>query len=318
MSKPKPPKPIRGVFAALATPRRKNSTEIDTAAFFDYQDAVMRGGVDGLVFFGSTGEFVHFDISDRIHAVSLLSKRSRVPVLVNVSHSTLEGTLAIAESALSADVTGLLIMPPYFYRYTDEQLLAYYREFAHFVGGRTNLFLYNLPVFTNPLSHSVIESLLNSGLYVGIKDSSGDPDLFQQLKKLHGRQRFIWLAGNERLYLEARMAGAEGTVSGVAGALPELLVAIDRAVSVNALNQVAMKQASRLNDFLTEFLTWLNKFPSTVGIKQTAVVRGWKLDHSAFPFDEQTKSEIKAFHRWLEDWLPRVLAECTETVAARA
>ena len=313
MPKPKPPKPICGVFAALATPRRRNSTEIDTAAFFDYQDAVLRAGVDGLVLFGSTGEFVHFDIAARTQAVSLLSKRIRAPVLVNVSHSTLEGAVALAESALSVEVAGLLVMPPYFYRYTDAQLLGFYEQFAQVIERRTNLFLYNLPFFTNSLSYAVIESLLSSGLYAGIKDSSGERELFQQLKGLHASNRFIWLAGNESLYFETRAAGAEGTVSGVAGAIPELIVAIDRAVSGNALSQ-----AERLNGFLNEFLVWVDRFPATIAVKQAAVVRGWKLDHAAFRLDETTNSEIKTFHRWLENWLPRVLAECTEIAAARA
>lgn len=313
MPKPKPPQSIRGVYAALATPRRANSTEIDTAAFFDYQDAVARAGVDGLVLFGSTGEFIHFDVPDRMHAVSLISKRSRAPILVNVSHSTIEGALALAENALTAEAAGLLLMPPYFYRYTDAQLLAFYQRFAELVDSRTRLFLYNLPFFTNPLSYSVIEPLLLSRGYAGIKDSSGDTDLFRQLNTMHSANPFIWLAGNESLYLEARSAGADGIVSGVAGAIPELIVAMDRAIVNKSLDH-----AARLNGLLAEFLAWLRKFPATIAIKQAAVVRGWKLDHSAFRFDEATNVEIKAFRRWLEEWLPRMLAECAQPALAKA
>src|SRR5581483_10182315 len=219
------PQTTRGVYAALATPCRANSTEIDTAAFFDYLDAVVQAGTDGLVLFGSTGEFIHFDLADRMQAVSLVNKRSRVPILVNVSHSTIEGTLKLAESAIAAEAAGLLAMPPYFYRYSDAQLLAFYEQFAELAGSGTCLFLYNLPFFTNPLSFTVIRSLLASGRYAGIKDSSGDPDLFRQLRGLHAEHPFIWFVGNEALYLEARSSGANGIVSGVAGALPELIVA---------------------------------------------------------------------------------------------
>ncbi|MBV8896240.1 MAG: dihydrodipicolinate synthase family protein [Acidobacteriaceae bacterium] len=313
MAKSKDPPIICGVFAALATPRRANSTEVDTAAFFDYQDGVMRGGVDGLVLFGSTGEFVHFDISDRAHVISLTSKRARVPVLVNVSHSSIEGTLSLAESALSAEVAGLLVMPPYFYRYTDAQILAFYERFAEVAARRTNLFLYNLPFFTNPLSYSVIEQLLVSGLYAGIKDSSGDRDLMNQLKHLHVAKPFTWFVGSESLYLEARSYGADGIISGVAGAVPELIVALERATSAPA-----MQHADRLNRLLNEFVDWVDKFPATIAIKQAAVVRGWKLDHCAFRFDETTNAEMKAFRSWFEKWLPRTLAECPEPVAARA
>lgn len=304
---------IRGVFAALATPRRANTTEVDTAALFDYQDGIMRAGVDGLVLFGSTGEFVHFDIADRAHVISLTSKRARVPVLVNVSHSCMEGTLSLAESALTAEVAGLLVMPPYFYRYTDVQILAFYERLAELVDRRTRLFLYNIPFFTNSIPYPVMERLLTFGLYAGIKDSSGERDLMNQLQALHAVKPFTWFVGNESLYLEGRFNGADGIVSGVAGAVPELIVALERAISSRAV-----QQAQRLNGLLMELIDWVNKFPATIAIKQAAVVRGWKLDHCAFRFDEATNAEMKAFRSWFEKWLASTLAECQEPVAARA
>jgi dihydrodipicolinate synthase/N-acetylneuraminate lyase len=313
MAKGKAVQEIRGVFAALATPRRLNSTEVDSAAFFDYQDAIVRAGVDGVVLFGSTGEFVHFSVADRVQAVSLLAKRSRAPLLVNVSHSTLEGTLAIAESALMAGVAGLLVMPPYFYRYSEGQLHAFFTKLAQLLPGESRLFLYNLPSFTNPLSFASIEPLLRSGAYAGIKDSSGEHELFQQLSVLRRDHAFIWFAGNESLFLQARSANADGVISGVAGALPELLVAMDRAIT--ARDQGA---AAALNHFLSEFLAWVEKLPATVAIKQAAAIRGWKLNHTAFGFDEATNSDIKLFRSWLENWLPRMLSECAERSAVRA
>ena len=313
MPKLKPPEPVHGVYAALATPRRADSTEIDSGVFFDYQDAILRAGVDGLVLFGSTGEFVHFDVSDRMHVAGLLCKRSRAPVLVNVSHSSLDGAIELAESALSADAAGLLVMPPYFYTYRDEQLLAFFEQFSAILENSSPLFLYNLPFFTNPLRYPLIESLLVSGRYAGIKDSSGDQELFQLLAALHKQHPFIWLAGNESLYMQSRIAGAEGTVSGVAGAVPELIVAINRAINTGALDV-----AERLNRLLQEFLGWINRFPATIAIKQAAVVRGWKLDQSAFRFDQATQDELRSYRHWVEDWLPRTLAECAEPATAKA
>ncbi|MBV9084745.1 MAG: dihydrodipicolinate synthase family protein, partial [Acidobacteriaceae bacterium] len=88
MSKNNSSTPASGVYAALLTPRRPDSIEADTAAFLEYLDKVSSAHVDGLVFFGSTGEFVHFDLEQRMHVVTMGLRRSRVPVLVNVSHST--------------------------------------------------------------------------------------------------------------------------------------------------------------------------------------------------------------------------------------
>src|SRR5438552_19188477 len=100
--------PASGVYAALATPRRPNSIEADAAALLDYLDAIVRAGVDGLVLFGSTGEFVHFDLGERMRLLMFAVRRSRVPVLVNVSHSTLVGAVDLAEHAVEIGASGLL------------------------------------------------------------------------------------------------------------------------------------------------------------------------------------------------------------------
>lgn len=294
-----------GVFVALATPRRAHATEADAAGLLDYMETVMRAGVNGLVLFGSTGEFVHFDTEERMRVLSLAIKRSRVPVLVNVSHSALAGAIELAQDAIAGGAAGLLLMPPYFYRYSDDQLFSFYSEFARAVGGRIPLYLYNLPVFTNPISAGLAHKLLCSGDFAGIKDSSGDPAMFKVLLDLRQRAPFSLLVGNEWLYLDARIGGADGIVSGIAAALPELIVAMDRAVRANQL-----ERARELNARLGEFLEWAEKFPATVAVKQAAVERGWKLDHFAFPLGEQSTTDLESFHRWLRSWLPAVLAEC--------
>jgi dihydrodipicolinate synthase/N-acetylneuraminate lyase len=302
MRNPKPFTLAGGVYTALATPRLHNTVEADAAALFDYLDIIVNAGVDGVVLFGSTGEFVHFDVAERIRALSLLSKRCRVPLLVNVSHSTLAGALDLAESALDSCASGLLLMPPYFFRYQEDQLYEFYRQFAATIAGRMPIYLYNIPIFTNAISPFLAERLLSTEEFAGIKDSSGDWQMFESLQAIHDKLQFRLLIGSDPLYFRARPLGADGMVSGVAAAVPELMVALDRALSKND-----MDRASRLNSFLDEFIAWINQFPATIGIKRAAVARGWKLDHSAIPFDEQTAAKLQDFERWFLDWLPAVL-----------
>jgi dihydrodipicolinate synthase/N-acetylneuraminate lyase len=291
-----------GVYAALATPRLQDAIEADAAALFDYLDIIVNAGVDGIVLFGSTGEFVHFDVAERIRTLMLLSRRCRVPMLVNVSHSSLAGALDLAESALDSCASGLLLMPPYFYRYQDEQIFEFYRQFAESIAGRMPIYLYNIPVFTNAISAPLAERLLSTGEFAGIKDSSGDWDLFESLQALHGKQPFRLMIGSDPLYFRAQPLGADGMVSGVAAAVPELVVALNRALQAND-----MERAGKFNALLAEFIGWIDQFPGTVGIKRAAVARGWKLGHSAIPFDERTAAKLDEFERWFLDWLPAVL-----------
>lgn len=295
---------VSGIYAALATPRRKSLVEPDTAALLDYLDAVVRAGVDGIVLFGSTGEFVHFDVADRIQTLNLAIRRSRVPVLVNVSHSTLDGALALAEDAVDRGAAGILLMPPYFFRYTDEQLEQFYLQFADGMDGRTPIYLYNIPFFTTPISTALAWRLLMTGRFAGIKDSGGEWDYFQALNAHRKTRAFRFMVGGDDIYMRARLEGADGAVSGVAGAIPELLVALEK-----ALRNSDLDRAGRLNQRLLEFLGRISRLPPTVGVKQAAVVRGWPLDHIAVPLGATGEAELKTYWQWLEEWLPAMLEE---------
>ena len=95
---------------------------------------------------------------------------------------------------------------------------------------RAPVYLYNIPQFTNAIPSEVIEELLASGAFAGIKDSSGDWESFERLLALREKHPFQLMVGNDVIYRRARAAGADGIVSGVAAAVPELLVALDRAI----------------------------------------------------------------------------------------
>ena len=290
---------LAGLYAALLSPRKAGTSEVDVAKLLDYLDRVTHAGVDGLVLFGSTGEFVHFDVAERARATGLAIRRSQVPVLVNISHSTLTSAMSLAEGAINIGAAGLLLMPPYFYRYSDDDIFAFYEQIAVYLDGACPLLLYNLPAFTNPLSFPLIERLLQLPGVAGIKDSSGDPRLLDQLSGLRSRHDTRWLAGNERLYSEARASGADGLISGVAAAIPELMVALQQ-----------QKIGSRLVDRLNEFLSWSDRFSAVVAIRETAIVRGWICNEPALPVSPETQAKLGEFRKWVRPWLAAVTTEC--------
>src|SRR5574341_1798569 len=100
--------PLQGIYIAAVTPRREDEAAIDLAAALDLIDFLGRSGANGIALLGSTGEFLHFDTEDRLHLIQFAIKRSRVPVLVNVSHSCLEGAITLAQGAADHGAAGLL------------------------------------------------------------------------------------------------------------------------------------------------------------------------------------------------------------------
>jgi dihydrodipicolinate synthase/N-acetylneuraminate lyase len=294
---------ITGVYAAAVTPRRPGTQGIDLGAMWEIVDFLTEHSVDGIVLMGSTGEFVHYSNEERMRLASLAPKRSRVPVVINVSHSTLDGTVELARSAAGSGAAAVLVMPPYFFRYTNEDLTGFMEQFIREASVGIPILLYNIPAFTNPLPHTVAEPLLRNGLVQGIKDSSGDRDNYQQLAALRAERHFTFMMGNDALFVHAKSdKGVDGGVSGIAAAVPELLVALNRAIA-GSLPEVV----TRLELRLRQFIEWTDRLAVPVCIREAAAIRGLRVGPHAIPASEPTISE---FREWFKPWLSEVQREC--------
>ena len=299
---------LQGVYAAALTPRR-GSELIDQGALWELIDFLCAAHVDGIVLFGSTGEFVHFSVEERKRVIGLGAKRSRVPLLVNVSHSTLEGSVELAQAAESCGAAGLVVLPPYFFHYEQEDLLAFYRVFLREAGVSIPVLLYHIPIFTSPISVDTVKILLSEG-YAGVKDSSGSWENFLALSDFAAQHPFSFMMGNDALYTRGRAhGGLTGVISGVAAALPELLVALHRAIESGSQELI-----TRYDTRLQQFIARLGSFPVPAGVREAALARKLKAGANAVPYSESQRQAAAEFRTWLAEWLPEVLKECSHVL----
>jgi len=286
-----------GVIAAAVTPHGKRGDEPDISATLELIDFLCAAGVQGIALLGSTGEFVNLSCDDRVRLVYLAVKRSRVPVLAGISHSTLDGALALGREASAAGAAGLLLMPPYFFRYRQPEIHEFYVKFAENSHGAP-IYLYNIPAFTSGISSETAGQLLSTGHFAGIKDSSGDWDNFQALRRHQQEHPYTLLVGQDAIFTRARTAGADGVVSGVACAMPELLLALDHAIAQND-----EAEAARLAARLDEFLERIERFPTPVAIKAALASRGINNGRPAVPLAPETQAALNEFTEWFRAWL---------------
>lgn len=294
---------LGGVLAAAVTPHRLEGHEADFGGMLELVDYLGRGGVQGTVVLGSTGEFVHVKPSERIRIVQFAVKRSRVPILAGVSHSTLDGALELGAEAITYGAAGLLLMPPHFFQYDQQDVIEFYRRFAVEIGRTTvPLLLDNIPQFTTGLTFETVRELLDSGNYAGIKDSSGDWAFFQRLAGLKQERAFKLFCGNDFIYPQARRLGADGVVSGVACAIPELLVKLDAAIAGGDADRAALLEGK-----LNEFIAWTRRFPTPVAIKVATEVRGLKVGPLAVPLSADKRAALEEFKVWFKAWFPAIV-----------
>jgi len=302
---------IRGVNTPVVTPH-SSGCRPDLGALEQLVDFVVAGGVRGICIGGTSGEFIHYSLEERKEMVAAAVRRTRAPVIAGISHSTLDGALELAGAAAESGARALLLMPPYFFRYAQEEIREFFLRFADRAPQSLPILLYNIPAFTNEISADTTRELLSSGRFAGIKDSSGSFDAFIRLKALRARYPFTLLVGDDKIFAEARAQGADGVVSGVAGVIPELLVGIDRAIVAGAGSQ-----AQGLDRRLREFIAWLERFPVPSGIKLALGERGLPVGPESVPFSPARRRLADQFKAWFREWLPAVLQEAAEETVER-
>jgi len=289
---------LSGVIAAIPTPNRPGTHEPDYTGVLELLDFVAAGGVDSICLMGSTGEFLNYAVADRQRALYLGAKRSRVPLVVGVGHSTLRGALELAEDAVGSGASGLLLMPPPFFPYPQPEVEAFCREFAAEIGPGLPILLYNIPQFTSAIEPETARRLLDTGRFAGIKDSSGDWEYFTQLLALRNERPFALFAGNDRIALRAIQAGADGVLSGCAAAIPEVLARLYKAAKSGDLTTAEHHKAR-----LDEFIEWIERFPPPVGIKRAVELRGQKGGELACPLSPESAALLEQFSTWFKTWL---------------
>src|SRR5260370_16541403 len=105
-------------------------------------------------------------------------------------------------------------MPPYCFRHAQETIRNLYLAFAAAIGDATPIYLYNIPQCTNEIAATTATELLASGLFAGIKDSSGSLSYFDALPEQPARTPFTLLPGHQSIYVQPKLPGAQGILSG--------------------------------------------------------------------------------------------------------
>ncbi len=289
----------RGVYAAAVTPRRERSNFVDLGAAMEIIDFLNHSPAQGISLFGTTGNFLHFDVEEREKLVSFGIKRSRKPVAVGISHSTLDVTEHLAEHAAGAGASFALVLPPYYFRYTEPQLEHFYLKLGEKAAKFLPLYLYNIPFFTQALPVGLAHRLLTSGLYQGIKDSSGDPSYLEALRDT----ATALVVGNDTALTASRRDTAQAVISGCAAAIPELICALDEAVAAGQQDR-----EQQLAALLGEFIQWLNRFPTPFGVEEACRLR--KLP-SRPDSSWLGGAPLEEYRAWFTEWWPAALKMCT-------
>lgn len=228
------PQRLRGIVVPMATPLEPDGRRVNATGVRDLVEHLIRGGVHAVFVAGTTGEGPALEAQEwtRLVRTAVESARGRVPVLAGVLAPATASAAALARTAAELGVDAVVATAPYYYTYSDDEVLSHLQAVADAAG--VPVLLYNIPQNTrNAVSMRVCERLAGLPAFVGLKDSSGDLDSFRAWAPVLRRQdpNFRLLVGTDHLVDVAVLLGADGVVPSLANVAPRLLVEAFEAAS---------------------------------------------------------------------------------------
>ena len=95
---------------------------LDVQANKNVWDHLIKGGVDGLVIMGSTGEFFSMTTEQKKELIKLVVEHvnKRTKVYIGTSCMTVEDTVELSNFAIEAGADAVMIISPYYFALSDE------------------------------------------------------------------------------------------------------------------------------------------------------------------------------------------------------
>jgi dihydrodipicolinate synthase/N-acetylneuraminate lyase len=209
----------QGVFPA-ATTQFRSDYSVDIEATLRHLDAMIDGGVHGMIMLGTVGENCSLAFDEKIELLKATVDHigDRIPVLTGVAEFTTATACNFAAAAEEAGVDGLMVLPGMVYKSDPRETIVHYRAVADAVN--LPIMCYNNPVvYGVDITPAMFAEMADEPKFVAIKESSEDTRRITDLKNLLG-DRYTLLCGVDDLVLESVALGAEGWVSGLVNAFP--------------------------------------------------------------------------------------------------
>jgi dihydrodipicolinate synthase/N-acetylneuraminate lyase len=264
-------------YAAALTPLREGGHELDEDAFPPYLDFLRRGGLDGILALGTTGEGILLATEERMRVAELFFDGT-LDVIVHCGAQSTLATVELAEHAAERQAAGVAVIAPPYFPLDDRALLAHLEAAAH-ACDPVPFYVYEFARASGyAVPPAVIEQLRERAPnLVGMKVSDAPWAAFEPYL-LEGLDVFV---GPESLIAQGLERGAVGAVSALASALPEKVIAVDPR--------------------LKEIREAVERFPRHAALKRIAARRGVPIREDVrLPLRGLTEEEQRELDEWLD------------------
>ncbi len=208
-----------GTYTAIVTPFRNGV--IDEDALERLAKFQIKGGVDGIVPVGTTGESPTVDYDEHIKVIELSVKfaAGKIKVLAGTGGNATSEAIMLTQRAEKAGADGSLQVAPYYNKPTQEGLYQHFKAIAR--ATKLPIVLYSIPGRCGiEIGVDTVKRLARDNKnIVGIKEAGGSCDRVSQLRAALG-PKFTILSGDDSLTLPFMAVGASGVISVASNVIP--------------------------------------------------------------------------------------------------
>lgn len=266
-----------------------------------YLDKLISKNIHGILLMGSSGEFSSLSIEERKLYVREMIKHihGRVKVMVGVGHTALKEVLELTSYAEEQGADGVLVVSPYYWKLSDDQLYRFYSTIASHT--ELPVFIYNIPQLTgqNLPVELIVKMAKDYPNISGIKETVGDfghiRQVITKVKKV--RPDFLVFSAFDEHMLPALMIGAAGSINGSAVFAPEVSVNLYESYQRGDLAEAqrSHRQLSRLMEVYTYCPTFFTTMKEAVHQRWFETAAGHRVPFDVYPADlrENVRSLLK-------------------------
>lgn len=264
-------KGFAGTLTAIVTPFRDGA--VDEVALERLIKVQIKGGVEGIVPVGTTGESPTLDYDEHIRVIELAVKfaHGKVKVIAGTGGNSTAEAIHLTKAAERVGADASLQVAPYYNKPTQEGLFQHFHAIAR--ATKLPIILYSIPgrcgieiqVDTiNRLAHDCVN-------IIGIKEAGGNPDRVSQIRQVLGKD-FLILSGDDALTLPFMAVGADGVVSVASNVIPREVAQMVRAYALGKTS-IALKLHQKYYPLFKDLFIETNPVPVKAALAEMGLIR---------------------------------------------
>ncbi len=212
---------LQGTFVVMVTPFTSGG-KVDYRSIRKNIEWWIEQRIHGLIPLGSTGEFASLSDAEKkqITETVMEAVNGRLPVVVGATAETTEKAIEYTAQAMELGAAAALILPPYYYAPSQEEIYWHYRRISEAVD--LPIMIYNNPFTANvDIQPETIARMAELPHIDYVKESSGDIKRIASIRQLSD-DRITVFCGWEDMAWESFAVGAQGWVCVIGNILPRV------------------------------------------------------------------------------------------------